>query len=156
MSSPVLLIPLILVGLAMVPVAVIDARSRIIPNVITYPLILFGLAFSFVPGGITPLESLLGMLAGGGFLLVSGLITEKILKKEGIGGGDVKLMAAVGACMGPVPAFLTLFAGSLLSMPVLLVQRMMGKQFFGREIPFGPYLAVGFYVAMAVVIRLHL
>ncbi len=84
-----------LVSAVLVAAAAIDGPTRRVPNWLTFPFALGGLAFSFAPGGLDPLMSLVGLVVGLGLLLVLHAI-------GGMGAGDVKLLAGVGAWVGPV------------------------------------------------------
>jgi leader peptidase (prepilin peptidase)/N-methyltransferase len=134
--------------LVLIPVAVIDLRHYIIPDAISLTGLALALAVSFIPDGITPQQSLLGVAAGGGFLLLTGLIGEWLLRrKDAMGGGDIKLMAFLGAAWGPLAAFLGIVLGSLVGALVGL-----GLLFFkalreDHRLPFGPFLAGGFWIA---------
>jgi leader peptidase (prepilin peptidase)/N-methyltransferase len=108
-----------------------------------------GLAISLFPGDTTPLQSIIGMACGGGSLLLIGKIAELALKKEeAMGGGDIKLMAAVGALWGWQVSLLSIMLGSCVGAVVgtgLLAFRSLGKD---HKIPFGPFLAIGVWVAV--------
>jgi leader peptidase (prepilin peptidase)/N-methyltransferase len=135
--------------LLMIPITVIDLRHMIIPDAITLPLLGASLAASLLPGDTTPLRSLLGCVAGGGTLYGIGFVGKIIFRKgDAMGGGDIKLLAAVGALWGPKIALLTIFFGSLAgtaaALPLILFRRL------GRDhrIPFGPCLALGLWIAV--------
>lgn len=133
--------------LASVPIFVIDFRHFLIPDVLTYPGMVFGLGLSLLPGGMTPLQSLVGC-AGSGFILwLVGFSASLLLKKEAMGLGDVKLIAMAGACFGLQTALVgLLFAsllGTLVGVPMLLLRRL-GES---RHIPFGPYICLGVLAA---------
>src|SRR3989339_456750 len=117
----------LLLALAFIPIAIIDFRYRLIPDVITYPMMVFGFLFSFLPGGMTPSNALVGFLLGGGGLYLIALLGQWFLKKEGMGGGDIKLMAGVGAMAGPVAVIMTLFIGSWLALLFLLSRKIRGE-----------------------------
>ena len=122
--------------------SVIDLDHRIIPDGISLSGIVIGLLLSlFTP--LQPfLDSLFGVLVGGGFLLVVGMVYEAARKQEGIGGGDIKLMAMVGAFTGWKGALFTIFGGSLVASLFgvsMMVIRRSGSQL---AIPFGPFLSV--------------
>ena len=126
----------------------IDLRYKIIPDQITLPAIVTGLTVSsFFPGihgQSTPLggffQSLLGTFLGGGFLYAAGTVAEWVLKKEAMGGGDVKLLAAVGAVIGWRGVLWTIFISSLTGSVIGVYLRVTQ----GEElIPYGPYLALG-------------
>ncbi len=133
--------------LALLVVSLIDFRHQIIPDEISLPGIVIGLVASTVFPGIQAesswifgfLKSALGVVVGGGLLFLAGTIAEKILKKEAMGGGDVKLMAMVGALTGLPGVLWTVFVSSLLGSVVGVYLRMKKGQ---ERIPFGPYLAV--------------
>ena len=86
-------------------------------------------------------DSLAGALIGGGFLLVVGVLYEKVRSQEGIGGGDIKLLAMVGAFTGWQGALFTIFGGSLVASVVgvgIMIRRKSGQ----IPVAFGPYLSV--------------
>ena len=133
----------------MVPVAVIDLRHYIIPDSISLTLLVLSLGISFIPGSLTPLQSLLGIVAGGGVLWAMGFLGSVIFKKgNAMGGGDIKLMAAAGALWGPEIALMGIvfgaFLGSLAGIPLILLNRLKAD----HRIPFGPFLGAGLWVAV--------
>ena len=138
----------LLFSLALLVETFIDLRHQIIPDVITLPGILIGLAAStmFPPlhgqglwwQGL--LKSLIGMLVGGGFLYLTGTIAGIILKKEALGGGDVKLLAMIGALLGWPGVAWTIFVSSALGSVVGIYLRIKNGE---ERIPFGPYIAAG-------------
>ncbi|HPF21610.1 MAG TPA: prepilin peptidase, partial [Syntrophomonas sp.] len=119
----------------LVVVTFTDIDEGIIPDVITYPGMLIGLAFSFFTIGIK--SALFGML---GFGLVFFLIA--LLSRGGMGGGDVKLVAVIGAFVGPLHSVLVFIlsslAGGLWAIGLLLF-RGAGRK---TEVRFGPFLAL--------------
>ena len=128
---------------AFLVITFIDLDHRIIPDVITLPGIPIGLAASFGPGIISPLESLIGILAGGGSLFLVAWIYQAIAKREGMGGGDIKLLAMIGAFIGWKGVLFTIFVASLtgtLAGMALILRRREGMKL---AVPFGPFLAVG-------------
>ena len=135
--------------LLMIPVTVIDLRHRIIPDAVTLPLLGIALCASFLPGDTTPFQSVAGVVAGGGTLMAMGWLGKVIFRKgDAMGGGDVKLLAAVGALWGPKIALLTIFFGAVagtIGVGVLLAIKRMPED---RRIPFGPFLALGLWVAV--------
>jgi leader peptidase (prepilin peptidase) / N-methyltransferase len=134
-------------ALASIPIFVIDFRHFLIPDLITYPGMLLGLGLSFLPNGMTPLQSLTGATVSGLFLWLVGYAASLLLKKEAMGLGDVKLLAMAGALFGAPTAFTGLiFAsalGCIIGLPMLLLRRLDEH----RHIPFGPYLCVGILIA---------
>ncbi|HEV8129566.1 MAG TPA: prepilin peptidase [Candidatus Eisenbacteria bacterium] len=139
-EHPALLVPHAAFLLALVAVAWIDLDTRTIPDAVTIPGVGLGLAASlFGPPGI--LAAALGALAGGLSLWLVGAIYERATGVPGMGGGDVKLAAMMGAFLGAGGVFgaifLASFAGSVFGL--LLIARGRG----GRRsaIPFGTFLA---------------
>jgi leader peptidase (prepilin peptidase) / N-methyltransferase len=130
-------------ALASIPIFVIDIRHFLIPDLLTYPGIVLGLALSFLPGGLTPRESLIGAAGAGGILWLIGYAASLLLRKDAMGLGDVKLTAMAGALFGIQTAlFGLIFAsvlGCLVGVPMLLLRRLNES----RHIPFGPYICVG-------------
>jgi len=156
----------------LVIISFIDVRHQIIPDVLSIPGVAAGVAVSalshwafarpgsgaamafgtailpggvshFVLGRITWFDSLLGVLAGGGGLLLVAVLFERVTGKEGLGGGDVKLLAMIGAWMGwqcilPV-ILMSSLAGAVVGSAYLLAS---GKGLRMR-IPFGPFLSLG-------------
>lgn len=135
--------------LVMIPVTVIDLQHYIIPDAITLPGLALGMVLSLPPGPITPLQSALGVLAGGGSLLLFGKLGEIVFRKgEAMGGGDIKLMALVGAVWGWQIALEGIVFGSVLGAAIgvtLSVARLLPKD---HRIPFGPFLAAGVWIAV--------
>jgi len=128
---------------AFLVITFIDLDHRIIPDVITLPGIPIGLAASFGPGMISPLESLLGILAGGGSLFLVAWGYQLVTQREGMGGGDIKLLAMIGAFIGWKGVLLTIFIASLTGTlaGMALIFRRRGDM--KLAVPFGPFLAVG-------------
>ncbi len=126
---------------ALVTISFIDLDHQIIPDVISLPGIVIGFVFSFFIPWIGWLDSLLGLLLGGGILYAIALAYELLAKREGMGGGDIKLLAMLGAFLGwkavfPI-VFIASLLGTLVGVPVMLVQRQDAK----LALPFGPFLA---------------
>lgn len=102
--------------MALLAVTIIDWKHRIIPDSISLPFLMIGLAWSFMSPAITPVQSVLGAVAGGGGLYAVGVVYRLLRHSEGMGGGDVKLMAMVGA-----------FLGVQLVLPVILIASFFGS-----------------------------
>ncbi len=129
---------------SLVVITFIDIQHKIIPDVISIPGIIVGLIISFF--GFTGMpwhESLVGLLAGGGCLFLVGTLFEWITGKEGMGGGDVKLLAMIGAWMGwkglPYIVLMSSLAGALIG-GISLIVAGSGMR---TKIPFGPFLSLG-------------
>lgn len=134
------------------PVCAVDCKYKLIPDSISVGGIVAGLLISLIPGGITPLQSLLGAVGAGGGLYLLGWIATKVLKKEAMGFGDVKLLAGYGALMGFTGAVETLIVAAVLGLLVMLPYGMITAKKANKnggenneesgQIPFGPFLAV--------------
>jgi leader peptidase (prepilin peptidase)/N-methyltransferase len=129
-------------------VAGTDLSHKIIPDVITLPGMVLGLtgAATVLPVGM--LNALLGVLVGGGLLWALAWASPYLFGKEGMGGGDIKLLGMVGAFLGWKPALLTILIGSLAGSVVGLC--MIGSGLLKRDeyIPFGPFLVTGAIIAL--------
>ncbi len=139
-SGPRLLVDWLLAS-ALVAVTLIDADHRIIPNEITYPGIPLGLALAWLVPGPTLLDALLGLLIPGGLLWALSAGYERWRGQIGLGMGDVKLVAMLGAFLGLSPALEIIVLGSLLGLAwglFLIAFRGAGRL---TRIPFGPALA---------------
>lgn len=125
----------ILLGIAMT-----DARKYLIPDEFSLGGLVIGLLFS-VPGGLPGLgDAVLGAAVGFGVLWLVGTLGTWLFKKDAMGGGDIKMMAMVGAFLGWQGVLLTIFLGALLGtlifVPITLVKR-------DKLVPFGIFLALG-------------
>lgn len=139
-EHPAVLVAQAVFVLALVAVAWIDFDTRTIPDVVTIPGVGVGLAASlFGPPGLG--SALMGAAAGGLSLWLVGAAYERATGVPGMGGGDVKLAAMMGAFLGAGGVFgaifLASFAGSLFG--VLLIARGKGDK--RSAIPFGTFLA---------------
>ncbi len=134
-------------GLCTIPITLIDLRHYLIPDLLNFPGLFLGLAAGLLPGGLTPWESLTGALVGGGFLYAVGFLAEKLLKKEAMGLGDVKLLAMAGAWFGASTSLIGLmfaaFLGTVIGLPLMI----SGKLNEQRHLPFGPFICVGVLLA---------
>jgi leader peptidase (prepilin peptidase) / N-methyltransferase len=126
---------------ALVAVIFIDLRHQIIPDRISLPGIVLGFAGAFLHPFVTWQESALGILLGGGILYAVALAYLLLTGREGMGGGDIKLLAMLGAFLGWQSLVYIIFAssltGSLVGGIALLTQKKGGQ----TRIPFGPFLA---------------
>lgn len=125
----------------------IDLDHQIIPDVISLSGIITGIiANLFIsPEPIIPtlLQSLTGILAGGGSLFLISWIYEKLRHQEGIGGGDVKLAAMLGAFFGWKGVFLILLLSSFLGSVIGIFLVLFYRKGLQLAIPYGPFLATG-------------
>ena len=128
---------------ALLVVTFIDIDHQIIPDVITYPGIVIGFLSSLALQHITYMDSLMGILLGGGMLLLVASGYYFLTKKEGMGGGDIKLLAMIGAFLGWQSTIFTIFVGSAVGTVVGIAMALRTKGGRKMAVPFGPFLAVG-------------
>jgi leader peptidase (prepilin peptidase)/N-methyltransferase len=142
-----LLVSRLILGTALIVLFMIDLEHQLLPNAITLPGIAIGLALSFVTP-VGPVNSILGILVGGGVLYAIAAGYYLVRKEEGMGMGDVKMLAMVGAFLGWPAVVLTLvlssFAGAVIGVLILVWQR--GDMRYA--LPYGTFLAVATFVAM--------
>jgi leader peptidase (prepilin peptidase)/N-methyltransferase len=143
--TPLLAVRL-LFACAMIVLFVIDLRHRILPNVVTIPGIAAGFVFSTVlpPGW---LASLVGAAVGGGVLFAIAEAYYRLRGVQGLGMGDVKMIAMIGAFLGPQLTLVTLVLSSLAGSLVGVGLLASGRGGMQAALPFGTFLAVGALVA---------
>lgn len=136
---------------ALIVISFVDLDVRIVPDVISLPGIVVGLSLSvigyFIVDGSSlipsPVSSVIGILAGGGFLLATAWIYKKITGVEGMGGGDIKLLAMIGAFLGwpsiPITLFFASMVGSIVGIGCMLLTGAGRK----LALPFAPFLCSG-------------
>ena len=152
--------------IACLVVTVVDIRTFIIPDRLSKGGIILGLVYALIGwavlewGGfklsyyVSLTDSLIGFTVGGGFLMFLGKISEVVFKKpDGMGGGDVKLLAAMGAWAGWKPVIVTVliasFVGASFGISNIIYERIKNKKAYrpmSHHIPFGPYLCLGFLI----------
>lgn len=128
---------------SLIVITFIDIHHRIIPDTISIGGTILGFLLSFYFLSIDPLNSLAGILVGGGLLYVLALIYVKLTQREGMGGGDIKLTAMIGAFLGYKGVFLTLFISSILGSAWGILWVILKKQNLQIALPYGPFLAIG-------------
>jgi leader peptidase (prepilin peptidase)/N-methyltransferase len=126
-------------GTILLGIAVTDARHMLIPDEFTWGGLVLGLAFALGGGGPALVQALLGAAAGFALLYAIAVIGEWVFKEEAMGGGDIKMMAMVGAFVGWQGVLLTVFLGALLGTLIFVPLTLRKK----RLVPFGVFLAVG-------------
>jgi prepilin signal peptidase PulO-like enzyme (type II secretory pathway) len=126
-------------------IALTDAQSYLIPDEFSLGGLVLGLLLSLVPGGISFWQSLGGAALGFGLLYLTAVIGEWWFDKPAMGGGDIKMMAMVGAFLGPIGAVLTIFLGALVGTLIFLPISLRTH----KLVPFGVFLAVGAAVTEA-------
>lgn len=130
---------------ALLAIIVIDWYHQIIPDVISLPGIILGFAASFFLPGLSWQESALGLLLGGGIFYGIAAGYYLLARRAGMGGGDIKLLAMIGAFLGwralPFVIFASALLGSVIGIGAMIKQKKGGK----TVIPYGPFLAVASY-----------
>lgn len=124
-------------------VTFIDLDHRIIPDVISLPGIPFFFAAAFALPDIAWQSRLIGIVAGGGSLLAVAWGYQALTGREGMGGGDIKLLAMIGAVIGWQGVLFTLFAASVVGTVVGVLAMLRSGKDMRLAIPFGPFLAAG-------------
>ena len=127
---------------ALLVVIVIDFYHKIIPDVISLPGIVIGFGCSFINPVVTWQQSGLGILIGGGVLYAVAAGYYLFTKREGMGGGDIKLLAILGAFLGwqclPFVVFGSSVLGAVVGLGAMARQKKGGK----TMIPYGPFLSI--------------
>jgi leader peptidase (prepilin peptidase)/N-methyltransferase len=128
---------------ALLTITIIDIKHQIIPDIITLPGIAVGLLISFLIPNLTFLDSLIGTVVGGGCLLLVRGGYYLFTKTEGMGMGDVKLLAMMGAFLGWKSILFIImvasFSGAMVGITVMLLKKKDRRY----AIPFGPFLSLG-------------
>jgi leader peptidase (prepilin peptidase)/N-methyltransferase len=147
-AGPLLAARLLLVVILVVLFG-IDLHHQILPNVITLPGIAIGFLFSLAgpPGWM---DSLIGMALGGGILYAIAAAYYAVRREEGLGMGDVKMLAMIGAFLGWKAVLVTLilssFAGAIVGIAIIAMTRGNMR----LALPFGTFLSLGALAAMLV------
>ena len=118
-------------------IALTDARFYIIPDQFSLGGLVLGLGLAFLPGGIDALDALIGAIVGFGLLGSVAVVGKWMLKKDAMGGGDIRMMAMVGAFLGWAGVLLTVFLGALLGAVIFGPISYKTK----KLVPFGIFLA---------------
>jgi leader peptidase (prepilin peptidase)/N-methyltransferase len=147
--QPPLMIQRLVFGCAMIVLFFVDLEHHRLPNEITVPGIVVGFLFSLFmsPGW---LSSLIGILAGGGVLWLLGTLWLLIRHEEGMGFGDVKMLAMIGAFLGWKLMLATLFVSTILGSVIGLSLIAAKKGNLKTALPFGCFLAIGAILASVV------
>lgn len=127
-------------GTILLGIAMTDARAYIIPDEFTWGGLVLGLLFSLAAGFSGLGHAVLGAAVGFGILWLVGTVGTWIFKEDAMGGGDVKMMAMVGAFVGWQGVLLTIFLGALIGSLIFVPLMLMGQK---KLVPFGIFLAIG-------------
>jgi len=138
----------IILSSALIIIAFIDLNEMIVPDVISLPGIGVGLILSFFVPYIKFINSVSGVVVGGGIILIIALVGSMIFKKEAMGGGDVKLAAMIGAFLGwryiIISLFLGFFLGALTGI-ILMIAKIKSRE---DMVPFGPFIVLGTFITL--------
>jgi len=126
---------------ALVVITFIDIEHQIIPDEISLSGIPIGFILSFFLKEHSWLNSLFGILLGGGTLLLVAYCYQRLTGKDGMGGGDIKLLAMMGAFLGWQAVLFIIFASSFVGSVIGISMMLFQKKDARLAIPFGPYLA---------------
>ena len=138
-----------LFGTLLLGIAVTDAREYIIPDEFSIGGTAIGILFAFASLGIGVAahphalgwrESLVGAAVGFGLLWLVAWLGSKAFGRDAMGGGDIKMMAMIGAFLGWQGVLLTLFLGAVFGTIIFLPLKLMGRD---KLVPFGIFLAIG-------------
>jgi leader peptidase (prepilin peptidase)/N-methyltransferase len=143
-------------ALLIVTTSFIDVEHRLIPDKTTYPAMLLGLIAAVIfpeIWGTTSrvwafVFSLAGLSISAAALALFAMFGKMLFKVEALGWGDVKYLAAVGACLGLKASFFTVLFGSIAGTIAGIIIMIVKKKGLKTAIPFGPFLAAGTYVWM--------
>ena len=127
----------------LIVITFIDIDHRIIPDRITIPGVFFFFITAFAIPTLSWVDSLLGILIGGGSLFAVAVLYHLLTRKEGMGGGDIKLLAMIGALVGWKGVFFTIFVSSAVGTLVGLSIMIATRQNLKLAVPFGPFLSIG-------------
>lgn len=128
----------------LITIAFIDLFHQIIPDIFNILLIIFGFVFNIVLLDKSFLFPLYGFLGAGLFFYLIAFFYERVKKVEGLGGGDIKLIAGIGSYIGLKGAVFAIFGGSVLALLGFILFFLSGTKFNGArsKIPFGPFLSL--------------
>ena len=137
------------VGLAfIISASLYDAFRGIIPNALVLTGLAVVLLLSFVLPNTSGVAVLLGAAVGGGLLLFLGLTLSWILKREALGGGDVKLMALIGGLLGWEGVFPVLFWAAVLALAWIACLSLVRGGALKRAVRFGPWMGATAFLAI--------
>ena len=137
-----------LLSSALIIISFIDLDVQIIPDEISLPGIVIGLALSFIVPYISYLNSLLGIIIGGGIIFLIALAGLAIFKKEAMGGGDVKLSAMIGAFIGWKYIIVSLFIGFFIGAIAGILLILLKIRNRDDLVPFGPFIVLGSFITL--------
>ena len=133
---------------SLISLALIDFHTTLLPDSITLPLLWLGLIISLVPVFVNAHDAIVGAAAGYLILWIVFQTFKLITGKEGMGFGDFKLLAAMGAWLGWAKLPLIILLSSLTGAIIGIMMMVVFKHQRSQPIPFGPYLAIAGWIAL--------
>ena len=138
---------LIILALLFIIIFFIDLKHFIIPNTLTFPLMILGFIKSFIPNldEIFPnyIDSLIGGLFGYGIIWSIIFFYKQVRKKDGMGLGDAKLFAVIGFWFGWISIPFIIFLSSIIALLSVIPDLIKNSKKMTTQIPFGPYIIIG-------------
>ena len=132
----------------LVIISFIDLDHMIIPNSLNGIIGITGIIFMLMGWTVSIKQGILGSVIGGGVLLLLGYFSLWFLKKEGMGGGDIKLVAVSGFYLGLDRMIMALILTGYIAGIVLVILLVMRKLNRNQVIPFGPFLSTGMLISI--------
>ena len=128
----------------------IDADTQLLPDCLTLPLLWLGLAFNRLSGQVSLEAALWGAIGGYGVLWLVNAMFKQLRGKNGLGGGDAKLLAALGAWLGVAALPGLIFGAALLAVIAGLGRAVWRRHTLNQPMPFGPWLAIAGWASLMV------
>ena len=137
----------LILGLSFIIIFFIDLKHYIIPNVLTFSLMVIGFMKSFDPNLNPIFPNFINSLIGGifGYLIIWSIIYfyKQVRNKEGMGLGDAKLLSAIGFWFGWISIPFVIFLSSIIALLFVIPSLMKKSKKLSSQIPFGPYIIIG-------------
>ena len=147
LTSP--LLPLLLFTSLLIPLCIIDLRKQLLPDLLTYGLLWCGLLTSCFSLFVDPTSAIFGATAGYGVFWLTANLFKRITHREGLGYGDCKLLAALGAWVGWQGLTWVILTASLSGIVVVVFLMALKRHKVTQPIPFGPFLAASGWLTLA-------
>lgn len=127
----------------LVAIAFIDLDTYLIPDVLSLSGVVLGFALSFFTPRLDWVDSLLGIVVGGGLFYAIAVGYQYVRHQDGLGGGDIKLLGMIGAFLGIPGVLLTVVVASVVGAVVGLIVMRRQETGLAAMVPFGPFLSLG-------------
>ncbi len=138
---------LMILALIFLIIFFIDLKHYIIPNVLTFPLMILGFIKSFDPNLNSIFPNYINSLIGGvfGYIIIWSIIFfyKQVRNKDGMGLGDAKLLAVIGFWFGWIAIPFVIFSSSIVALISVVPSLLNKTRKFSSQIPFGPYIVIG-------------